>query len=66
MIVSLFLTSEENKMAHTGVISSVFLFLFEFEVFCSGVLVNQAFPLALFVLCFAKLWGFISLLYFYA
>lgn len=66
MVASLFLTSEGNKVAHTCLISSIFLFLFEFAVFCSGVLVNQAILLALSVLCFAKLWIFISLLHFYA
>ena len=49
MIGSLLLTSEGNKMAHIGLISSIFLFMFDFAVFCSGVLVNQAFPLAVFV-----------------
>lgn len=49
MIVSLFLTREGSKMTNICLISSVFLFVFDITGFCSGVLVDQAFPLDAFV-----------------
>lgn len=66
MIVSLFLTSEGNKMAHTGPISSIFLFMFGFVVFYSGVLVNQPFPLAVFVFALQNCGFLFYFLYFCA
>lgn len=66
MIVSSFLTSGGNKMTHIGLISSVFLFMFDFAVFRSGVLVNQPFPLAVFVFALQSCRFLFYILYFCA
>lgn len=67
MTVSLFLTSGRNKMARTGLISSTFIVMFDFAVFCSSVLVvNQAFPLAAFVFALQSCRFLFYFLYFYA